>query len=39
MCLKHGIGSLKTHSKDADYHMLDKALKFPSLRMQDAKNN
>jgi len=34
MCLKYSIGSLKTHSKDAIYHMLDKALKFSATKMQ-----
>ena len=28
------MGLLKTHSKDAIYHMLDKALKFSITKMQ-----
>jgi len=39
MCLKYSIGSLKTHSKDAIYHMLDKALKFSTTKMHYAQDN
>jgi len=39
MCLKYSIGSLKTHSKDAIYHMITKALKFSTTKMQCAQDN
>ena len=37
--LKYSIGSLKTHSNDAIYHMLPKTLKFSASKMQYAEDN
>jgi len=39
MCLKYSIGSLKTHCKDAIYHMLAKIPKFSIAKIQYAKDN
>ena len=39
MCLKDAIGSLKTHSKDAIYHILAKTLKFSATKIQCAQEN
>jgi len=39
MCLKYNIDSLKTHSKDAIYHRLDKTLKFSTTKMQCAQDD
>ena len=39
MCLKCSIGSFKTHSKDAIYYMLDKALKFSITKKQCVQDN
>jgi len=39
MCLKYITGSLKTHSKDAIYHKLDRTLKFPATKMLCAQDN
>jgi len=39
MCLKYSIGSLKTNSKDAIYHMLAKTLEFSTTKMQCAQSN
>ena len=39
MCLKYRIGSLKTYSKDAIYHILDKTLKFSTTKIQCAQDN
>ena len=39
MCLKYVIGSLKTHSNDANYHKLDMTLKFSTTKMQCAQDN
>jgi len=39
MCLKYNIGSLRTHSNDAIYHMLAKVLKFSTTKMHCAKYN
>jgi len=39
MCLKYITGSLKTHSKDAIYHRLDKNLKFSTTRMKCAQDD
>jgi len=39
MCLEYSIGSLKTHSKDAIYYMLTKALKFSTTKMQCLLDN
>jgi len=39
MCLKYSIGSLKTHSKDANYDKLNKTLKFSTTKMQSSQGN
>jgi len=39
MYLKYGLGSLKNHSKDVNYHMLTKTLKFATTKMQCAQDN
>ena len=39
MYLKYSMDSLKTHSKDAIYHMLGKARKFSTTKMHYAQDN
>jgi len=39
MSLKYRIGSLKTRSKDAIYHMRAKTLKFSTTKMKCAQDN
>jgi len=39
MCLKYSICSLKTHSKDANYHMLAKTLKFSTTKIHYGQDN
>jgi len=39
MCLKYNMGSLNTHSNNANYHKLSKSLNFPTTRIQSAYDN
>jgi len=39
MCLKYSKISLKIHSKDANYHKLDRTLKFSTTKMQCVQDN
>jgi len=39
ICLTYIIGSIKTHSNDAIYHMVAKILKFFNMKMECAHDN